>query len=119
MSQTYRGGQWDRRTGFVASIPAGRLTDAILGRALIDGDAFSLSARAWVDDGLTTPTAITGADAVGLAWSPAASQWAAELPYVSALNALDGVRVIVTLTAGGVTHDLMDASFSFRRADGR
>lgn len=119
MSQIHRRGLWDRRTGFVARIPAGRLTDAILGRALIDGDAFTLSARAFAATDSASPVPITGANPATLTWSPDASQWAAELPYLAAFDALEAVRVIVTLTAGGTTHDLMDASVSFVRADGR
>jgi hypothetical protein len=78
-----------------------------------------MSARAYVDDGLEVLTPIAGAAAVPLVWVPDASHWAATLPYVAALDALERVRVIVTLTSGGVTHDLMDASCRLVRADGR
>lgn len=120
MSTVNRISTWDRRTGYVLRIAAGKLTDAILGRALVDGDAFAMSARAYQDDGAVTPTALAGASAVSFAWSAAAGQWAAELPYVAgSMDTLSTARVVVTLTAGGVTHDLMDATVTFTRADGR
>jgi hypothetical protein len=120
MSTVHRISTWDRRTGYVLRIAAGKLTDAILGRALVDGDAFTMSARAFTDDGAVVPTALSGASAVAFVWSASAGQWAAELPYVAAsMDALPTVRVVATLTANSVTHDLMDATVTFTRADGR
>jgi hypothetical protein len=120
MSTVNRISTWDRRTGYVLRIAAGKLTDAILGRALVDGDAFTMSAQAFTDDGAVTPTALAGASAVSFAWSATANQWAAELPYVAgSMDALATVRVVATLTANGTTHDLMDATVTFTRADGR
>jgi hypothetical protein len=110
---------WARRTGYVLSIPAGQLYDDILARPLTDADSFTLAARAWADDDLPVPTAITGASSVALTWSAATQRWVCELPYVTAFNALPSVRVIATITAGGATHDLMDARVTFVKADGR
>lgn len=120
MSIVDRLGTWDRRTGYVLTIAAGKLTDAVLNRALVDGDAFTMSARAFTNDGAVTPTALAGASAVAWTWSPGASQWYAELPYVAgSFDALTSVRVVATLTAAAITHDLMDAVVRFTKADGR
>lgn len=119
MSVVDRLDTWDRRTGYVLAIAAGKLTDAVLGRALVDGDAFTMAARAYVNDTATTPGPITGASSVAFAWQAGTGRWVAELPYVGAFDTLAGVRVIATLTANSVTHDLMDATVRMTRADGR
>jgi hypothetical protein len=106
---------WSRRTTCAVTIAAGQLTDPVLGRALVDGDPFTLSAVAVSDDAPATVLA----GPLAMAWSAVTNQWAAVLPYSGALDVVGRVRVIVTLTAGSTTHDLMDAALSFVRADGR
>lgn len=117
MSTMPRLGTWDRRASLAVTIRAGLLTDQ--GRVLVSTDPITLQARAYLDDGAVTPTPLAGAISVPLGWSASAAQWAADLPYLAAMDALASVRVVVTITAGGVTHDLMDARAVFVKADGR
>ena len=121
MSLIDRVGTWDRRTGYVLRIAAGKLFDAVLNRTLVDtSDTFTLSARAYQNDAAVAPTALTGSSAVAWVWSGSAQQWAVELPYDAPnMNGITTVRVVATLTANSITHDLMDAVVKFTKADGR
>lgn len=115
-SSIERIGTWARRNSYVLKIAAGQLYDDVLGRALVNGDAFTMGARAYVDNDLVTPTTISGVGQQSFSWT--GTQWLCELPYASAFDTLATVRVIATLTAGSVTHDLMDARVTIVKADG-
>ena len=106
---------WARRNSYVLRIPPGMLVDDGTGAVLADPQ--TITARAYVDDGLPEPTAIAGVGAVPFTY--AAGQWVCELPYSSTFNARATIRVIATLTNAGTGHDLMDARVTLVRADGR
>jgi hypothetical protein len=105
--------QWARANTLAISIAYGQFLD--LGTPLAPDTAPTLTAQVCGDDGAVAPTPLPGIAPVTLTWDAVRREWVGLIPYVVAYDALASVRLIVT----GGDERLMDAVYTFARADGR